>query len=374
MSLLLALLLAIPLPPPDETWLKLDAGNYHVVSNASAADTKRLVRELTTMAQSPLPATVIIYRNAASFARVRDAVFQTLAARASGVYFGSANENFIIIQADAGLDPIQAMLTRFLGRGKKVDVTDPVPADRAEVLTSIGHLLARARPETREDAEAYLSESLRLNPKQSVALVDMHSYDSVGDDAGALTLYATDILEKLRETRSKDDVMKARGLFERAVKLNPSLPRALAGLGATYVVSEDDPAPGIAALENSLALLPGQEDAAINLITLYVRTGRQDDAQKLFDSAIARSSNPDSVRMGREALTRPQRLAEEKLTQEMQLAMIEDAMAKATAGKYTEALKIIDEVLPQVKDEEFRGSVERMRADIVQKVKSFGKP
>ena len=354
---LAALLAAIPLPAEDDAWLKLNVENFHIVSNATAKDTERLTRELANIARSPVPARVIIFRNAVSFAQVRDAVFQMLAAPASGLFFAAGDENFIIIQADAGLEPIQREVMRSLPRGRKTDVGKPAPATRPEVLAALGHVLARARSETFADAEAYLTEALRLNPELAVVRADL------------FLLYGTAILDRLHETRSKEDVAKARGFFERASQLDPSSSRAWAGLGATYIVSDDDPAPGIAALEKSLALLPSQDAAAVNLVRLYVRVGRQADAQKLFDTSVAASTNADIVRLGREALARQQKIADEKANLDKQLAVVEEAMAKASAGEYAAALAIIDAVLPEIKDQEFRGSVERLRADLAKKVR-----
>jgi hypothetical protein len=356
MILLLATLLAaIPLPPEDDGWLKLTVENFHIISNASAKDTERLTRELANIARSPVPARVVIFKNAVSFAHMRDALFQTLAAPASGLFFATGDENFIIIQADAGLEPIQREVMRSLPRGRKTVVGQPLPATRPEVLAALGHVLARARSETYADAEAYLTEALRLNGEMPAVRAEL------------FVLYGTAILNRLNETRSKEDVAKARGFFERASQLDPSSARAWAGLGATYIVSDDDPGPGIAALEKSLALLASQDAAAVNLVRLYVRVGRQADAQKLFDSSVASSSNADIVRLGREALSRQQKIADEKDKLEKQLAVIQDAMEKAAAADYAGALAIIDAVLPEITDEEFRGSVQRLRADVAGK-------
>jgi tetratricopeptide (TPR) repeat protein len=187
------------------------------------------------------------------------------------------------------------------------------------------------------------------------------------EDAHVLVLYGAAILARLAETKAKEDVALARSIFERAAKIDPESPRAHAGIGATYVVSVEDPAPGIEALEKSLALAPSQDDVAVNLTTLLARAGRRAEAQRLFDTVVSKSTDPNIVNLGRRALHRLQQKLDDESLLDDQVKIVESAMAAANAGRFDEALKTIDDVLPAIKDAEFKGSVTRLRAEILKK-------
>jgi lipopolysaccharide biosynthesis regulator YciM len=201
----------------------------------------------------------------------------------------------------------------------------------------------------------------------------------------------------------KGEIERARKLFTRAAELDPTSARALAGLGATYVISDDDPTPGIKALEKSLSLAAGQDDAAVNLAQLYARTGRRAEASKVFESVSA-SRTPEQVREAREALLsadldRAQTLLEQdkaaealpilksvaeqtsndalkaKLTHaigeiegraaaEKQAREINRAIDFAGKGKFADALAVIDAILPQITDPELRENTKNLRAEV----------
>jgi Flp pilus assembly protein TadD len=297
------------------------------------------------------------------------------------------------------------------------------PVSRDELLYALGSLHAWNRG-TQADGEALLNEAVRLNPKHAEAHATLGFLRMArGDRAGATALFEQAIALGSRDATiyllyghslvednpSAEETLRARQLFERAAQLDPNDARAWAGVGMTYVRAEEgDVTPGIVALEKSLSLAASEEDAALNLIQLYAHTGRRDDAQRIYDTILARSSNPESVRIGREALLLADvRVAErlydagrhaeaiallrpipaattdaalrehlqgviagydEHVVREQQIAAIGDIIEKAKAGRVKEALALLDALLPRVTDPEMRAMLTSMRKDFAGRV------
>ena len=213
------------------------------------------------------------------------------------------------------------------------------------------------------------------------------------------------VTNSLRDAKTPpSELQRARKLFEKAAELEPSA-RAYAGIGATYVISDEDPASGIAALEKSMSLAPGQDDVAYNLVQLYARAGRRDDAQRLFDDVVAKSGTPEMIRQSRETILYTDVMRAQKLLQqekfeeampilksvlksttntelksrissiidsydshnqaERQAEEINQAIDLANHGKLSEALTLIDSLLPQITDAELRENTQNMRDEMV---------
>lgn len=301
-------------------------------------------------------------------------------------------------------------------------ISSPQLAARDEVLYALGNLLAHSNAATTGDGAVFLEESVRVNPKNAeahAALGFIHElrndrasataeYEKAvalnSSDAEVYVAYGATILERADENRRGPEIARARGLFERAVQLDASSSRGYAGIGATYVISEEEATPGIAALEKSLSLAASQEDVAFNLIQLYARVGRRADAQRVFDSILARSGDPEQVRQGREAvLLADVKMSEDLLSQgktaeatammrnvlnvttndrlkahlqrvlaaeeqyslrDKQIAIIDSALEKAKVGRFADALKIVDDLLPQITDAELKEHAQKLRADL----------
>ncbi|HVG24727.1 MAG TPA: hypothetical protein VND45_11275 [Thermoanaerobaculia bacterium] len=145
----------------------------------------------------------------------------------------------------------------------------------------------------------------------------------------------------------------------------------------------------------------------MNLIQLYAEAGRLDDAQRVYDSVVSASRDPERVRIGREALLFAQVRTAERLfesgkqneamamlrgvllrtndddlkahlqrviggfdahlAQQRQNDALRDIAAKANAGKYKEAVAMIDALLPGVDDEALREQLTLMRKDLAKR-------
>lgn len=325
--------------------------------------------------------------------------------------------------------PVMSFTSYPIGELHVPEVMPPQAAPRDVVLVALGNLLAQSNAASAGDAVRFLEEATRLNPKNAEAHASLGFVHERNNDRAAATAayeqaialgssdaqvyisYGATILERANANlragggaTSAEDVSRARQLFEKAVGLDASAARGWAGVGATYVIGDGDLTTGIAALEKSLALAASQEDVAFHLMQLYGLAGRRADAQRVFESNLARSSDPELVQQGREALvmadvataealldtgkvteglalmrtlvstTTNVRLKaqlenaiaveEENLRRREQIELVNGAIASAHAGKYAEALKVLDEVLPRITDPTVKEYVEKVRADL----------
>jgi Flp pilus assembly protein TadD len=241
-----------------------------------------------------------------------------------------------------------------LGLGKSMDAPAPEAMPRDELLAALGDLLLHTTPGSHGDGQALLEEALRLNPKNgaataSLALAKLFARKPAESDA----LYEKAVELGVKEWMpysivadhlvGRGELMKARALFERAAKLNPDAPHAWAGIGVTYVGAEGDMKLGIAALERSLKLDPGQEDAAANLAQLYIREGRRDEARKLLEQPPL----ADDVKASR--LVRDALLADDARR----------AVELIRAGKEAEGTEALTKIVPQVHDPILRAQIEQ---------------
>src|SRR6185369_12641323 len=176
----------------------------------------------------------------------------------------------------------------------------PHAMDHADVLYRLGDLLTRGTDgRGSADAERFLKTALIENPEHAGAYATLGLLHDLGgrpaeasveyeravkfgsDDPDVYLFYGVTIFRNVYNAthgaKSTPELLHARTLFQKAAQLAPQSARAWAGVGATYVIGDDDPAPGIAALEKSMSLAPGQDDVAYNLVQLYARGGRRDD-------------------------------------------------------------------------------------------------
>jgi tetratricopeptide (TPR) repeat protein len=298
---------------------------------------------------------------------------------------------------------------------KAADVPAPQPLPRDALLVGLADLLIHAHTPHFGEVETFLTAALQANPSSADANAEMGVAKSwqrqnaeaetyfekavqLGSrDAVPYLLYADSILRRVDASVRHNagapsaDVLKARELFRKATDLNSSSAVAFSGLGATYTMTTDDPAPGIAALEKSLALAPSEADALYNLVVLDARAGRRDEALKRLD-ALAAVADPEMVRHAREnvffadlnraaELGRAGKHAEAaaimknvaaqttneqlkaQLTQQLlsidkvdtvnaQVTDFQRAVEKANAGKFKEALALVDALMPKITEPE----------------------
>ncbi|MGE5236890.1 MAG: tetratricopeptide repeat protein [Acidobacteriota bacterium] len=207
-------------------------------------------------------------------------------------------------------------LTVKIGELQLAPLPSPEPVSRDETLIQLADVLRKTGPRNFAPAEQLLRAAIDANPSQATGWALLAW---IKDQAGAEAA-ATACLEKALNAGSNDarayllggevlfwrsarngimtsavpppDIQRARELFTRSLTLNPDSPRALTGLGNTYLFQYPDVAPGIAAFEKSLAMAPGQFDAAYGLALLYAETGQIDKASGLADGVLTRAPDP----------------------------------------------------------------------------------
>jgi tetratricopeptide (TPR) repeat protein len=245
---------------------------------------------------------------------------------------------------------------------KAKEVPAPKPLARDTLLVSLGDLLMHSLTPHFGEAETFVAAAMKANPSSADAYAEMGVAKSwqrqnveaetyfekavqLGSrDAMPYLLYGDSILRRLdanirrSDVPSSADIAKARDLFHKATELDPSSATAFSGLGATYAMTTDDPAPGIAALERSLALAPSETGTIYNLILIEARAGRREDAAKRLE-ALGRVADVETVRQARENLY---------------IADLNRANALGRAGKHAEAAEIMKSVAAQTTNEQLR--------------------
>lgn len=179
------------------------------------------------------------------------------------------------------------------------EVPEPQPMTRPAVLGALARLLFDTGSVS--DAESFLNEALRVAPGDAGAralLAQWQEKRSAIVMGAPRTSMSQDVMsgyDALQEARRTSDAeriahaLHARELFARAVQQHPKSAEALAGLGATYTLTDDDPAPGIAALEQAVASHSAMPDAVASLVFLYARAGRLADAQAAWKQSASDS-------------------------------------------------------------------------------------
>ncbi|HEY0140464.1 MAG TPA: tetratricopeptide repeat protein [Thermoanaerobaculia bacterium] len=292
-------------------------------------------------------------------------------------------------------------------------VGEATPAPRDELLYALGAMFFSNRG-TEAEAEALLIELRRIHPKHAevhalIAHLHRQRRDALAAEVSserAVSLgsqYVFAYVEYGRALVACGEIARARQLFEHATRLDPNDAYAWAQLGATYVGAPGDVTPGIAALEKSLSLEEAWGDVTLNLIQLYARAGRREDARRLSEIAI-RGTDPEVTRLSLEAIWRVQlRMAEEQyeagqhaeaietmrvilarttearvkahlqkfirthdenVERERQMDALRAVIATSKAGKVAEALRLLDALLPTVSDDAMKKNLEKLRREL----------
>jgi len=310
---------------------------------------------------------------------------------------------------------------------KAKEVPAPQPLAHDVLLTGLGDLLLNSLTPRFGEAETFLAAAIKSNPSNADAYAEMGvAKASQREDTEAETyfekavqlgsrsatpylLYGDSLLRRLdaglrhNEIAKESDVARARDLFRKATELDPQSATAFGGLGATYAWTTDDPAPGIAALERSLALAPSEVGTIFNLITIECRAGRRDDAVRHLE-ALSHLADEETMQQAREnlniadlnhantigrdgkhaeAVEIMKRVAAETANEqlrtditaqvallaraeiaEVQGADFQRAVEAANSGRYKEALAILDELMPKITEPEMLAAAKDFRVRV----------
>ena len=165
----------------------------------------------------------------------------------------------------------------------------------AEIAIRLGFLALQVR--NVDLAGIYFARAVAAEPGRSRAHAGVGVVKQLGDrseDARphferALELAPDDFenhleiaewLHQLADQQKRVDLLpEAREHYRRAIELAPAIPEGHAMLGSTYLLTDEDPAPGIQGLEHARSLLPGEYSLLLPLAKLYARAGRPDEAR-----------------------------------------------------------------------------------------------
>ena len=307
------------------------------------------------------------------------------------------------------------------------------PLSRQEALYRLGDFLLHADPERLDDAEQHFQASIRIDASYGPAhaglgqvLDERRRYaEARSAFEKAIDLDPSNQLIALKYAYaliseafppgvsrlpvgadSPPALLRARDLFQRTTRKSPDIAEAWAGLGATYAYEDGDLGPGIEALETARRLLPARADIALNLASLYARSGQRSRAQDLVDRVVSRSDEPTTRAAGREVLFRADLAAAESLlakgkleaglaglrtlvesaptpqlksearerlqameshaSRQREVDLYNEAASKARAQEVDEAVRRLESLLEVARDPEVREQSARLLSDLRQ--------
>jgi hypothetical protein len=235
------------------------------------------------------------------------------------------------------------------------------PLDRATLLFELGSFLAHVAGAEAE-VQRHFREALRIDPQHARTLAAVGEYEravaAAPKDAEVHLLYAESLLATAigpfagTFTPGEGDVgkfRKARALAEHALTVGANEGRARGILGTTYLV-ETDLAPGIAQLERALTVAPQRTDFALNLYTMYLRTGAREKADALFASAFENARDKQTIFAARNVFVSTE---------------TERANALAQSGKLEEAAAIVRDLASKTTDAMSRRDLESQAENLL---------
>jgi len=284
------------------------------------------------------------------------------------------------------------------------------PIERASLLYELGAFLNHVAGAEAE-AQRHFREALRIDPKHARTLAALGNYEAAiaadPRDAQIHLEYAESLLKPalgdfagVFEPADPDRFRQARAIATRALELGADEGRVRGALGISHLAG-DDFASGIRELERARALAPARMDYAIHLYSMYLRSGARGKAAALFaeafenardkqvafaarnvllESETARANTlaqagkldeaaavvramastiPDPA--GRADLERQAAQMEAIVTVNLHITMYNEAVSLSNAGKRTEALKRLEELLAVATDPQVVSDAEKLK-------------
>ncbi|HEX9161779.1 MAG TPA: tetratricopeptide repeat protein [Thermoanaerobaculia bacterium] len=218
--------------------------------------------------------------------------------------------------------------TRFL---QTVIAEEP---QNASAMAALAELSARERHY--DEAARLYETALKVAPNDAqvrLSFAESLLGNAIGPFTGTVEVDASDA-PKFR---------RARQLATEALAAGGDAARAYAIIGTSYLF-DDDVTPGVDALRRAREMRPSRYDIALNLYALLLRSGKSDEAQKLYDEISSRARTPQAIFAARSAYVREQ------------LALANRLIAK---GNYDDAIVIIKHVADLTPDPNAKADLQR---------------
>lgn len=244
-------------------------------------------------------------------------------------------------QGEAGPEPQVAV--RAVPRGESLLALGSSLALRAGDPAAARRQLEAAAAEGVADAWGMLG-FVEERAGHDAAAAELYAKAVAAGASRAVTLMLAARARLESPAASADDARAARVLLERALQAEPAYAEARALLGKTWLIADDDPAPGIAHLEKAYEELGGRPDVAYDLAMLELRAGHLDRAEELVRTVVV-------PRGGAELAAHVKRAIEHAKAG----ATVNEALASGDADRAVTALQA---ALAEATDPQLRGELE----------------
>ena len=276
-----------------------------------------------------------------------------------------------------------------------------IQADPTYAAAYTGMGFVRDLQKRHRDAAGYYEKALAKTP----------------DDALTLFLYAESLLDdsatrgsptrRMGNVEMSPAVTRARDLYLKSIRLRPGVAEAYAGLGATYTLDEEHGVEGLEILQKARKMLPSRLDIVLNIASIYARSGEGVKARELVQGVVIPSGDREAIETAGEILLEIDfkaaeslinggdldgglsilRAIESKTSHEAfrkqlgaevariealqasnrQIAIYNQAVELANAGKYREATAILEPLTRDTKSPQ----VAQNARDLLKKIKEF---
>lgn len=410
-------LAAVPLPPETDEWVTLTAGEFRVYSNASPNATRAIATNLLRMREAlgkvttlemraAKPTYVLVFRNKASFAPYRDAIFGKENAPVSGAFVSVAAGNFIAVDAAAeggvarvvyhelthhfmrntvpGLplwldEGLAEYYSTFSVRGDEVRVGYLIPAhvmslrrreplipmERFFALDQQSPEFADARRQKRFYAQAWalVHYFLAGGEARRARLEEFLSAIRAGRSAAEATaILGSDYPAMQQEIRSyvrRPSMTFTSYKLDDMVVPTPEAPRPASRDEVLFVLGAML-SPEAVRVDPPKADAVEREAAEVRAAERLLREGKVEQGLAAMRALLATTENEDLQEHLRGVIGAHEDLA----AREQQTKAMEEIIAAAKAGRAAEARSLIDALLAKTKDESLRAQLEAMRREL----------
>ncbi|MDX1384309.1 MAG: tetratricopeptide repeat protein, partial [Thermoanaerobaculia bacterium] len=221
--------------------------------------------------------------------------------------------------------------------------------DSGDAYAGLGYV--RDRQQRLEEAHQLFAQALERAPRDATSYLLLGRHLSTLASGGGLAGDGSDVVALAGQARTA---------FASAAETDPSYGEAWAMRGIAQLLPGGDPGDGIPHLERAVRLLPGRTDLMLQLVGLYARAGREDEALALAEGTLARLSDPETAAAAHEEIER--------------WGLIRAADEALAAGDSERAVRLFDQAVSITSDPELRSRMEERLAELQTRLEPEPRP